>query len=73
MSDYGRLLARLTDAERFPALHAVIAAGVFDDGPDGPDEPDEFVFGLERVLDGIDALVRARPVPRRSGLSAGPP
>jgi len=73
MSGYGRLLARLTDAERFPALHAVIAAGVFDDGPDGPDEPDEFVFGLERVLDGIDALVRARPVPRRSGLSAGPP
>lgn len=60
MSGYGRLLARLTDAERFPALHAVIAAGVFDDGPDDPDEPDEFVFGLERVLDGIGALVRAR-------------
>jgi AcrR family transcriptional regulator len=60
MSGYGRLLARLTDAERFPALHAVIAAGVFDQGPDDPDEPDEFVFGLERVLDGIGALVRAR-------------
>jgi AcrR family transcriptional regulator len=60
MSGYGRLLARLTDAERFPALHAVIAAGVFDEGPDDPDEPDEFVFGLERVLDGIGALVRAR-------------
>jgi AcrR family transcriptional regulator len=60
MSGYGRLLARLTDAERFPALHAVIEAGVFDE-PDGPDDPDaEFVFGLERVLDGIEALVRAR-------------
>jgi AcrR family transcriptional regulator len=57
MSDYGRLLAGLTDAERFPALHAVIAAGVLDE----PDDLDaEFVFGLERVLDGIDALVRAR-------------
>jgi AcrR family transcriptional regulator len=57
MSAYGRLLAKLTDPERFPALHAVIAAGVFD----APDEPNaEFVFGLERVLDGIDALVRVR-------------
>ncbi|HEV3495582.1 MAG TPA: TetR/AcrR family transcriptional regulator, partial [Actinomycetes bacterium] len=34
MGSYGRLLARLTDPERFPALRAVIAAGVFD-------EPDE--------------------------------
>jgi AcrR family transcriptional regulator len=60
MLGYGRLLARLTDAERFPALHAVIAAGVFDE-PEEPEDPDaEFRFGLERVLDGIDALVRAR-------------
>jgi AcrR family transcriptional regulator len=59
MSGYGRTLARLTDPARFPALHAVIAAGVLDQtGLDDPDE--EFVFGLERVLDGIDALVRAR-------------
>lgn len=57
MPTYGRLLARLTDAERFPELHAVIASGIFD----VPDDPDyEFVFGLERVLDGIDALMRAR-------------
>jgi len=65
MSDYGRLLARLTDAERFPALHAVIDAGVLDE-PDGPEDQDaEFVFGLERVLDGIDALVRARAAASR--------
>jgi AcrR family transcriptional regulator len=57
MSAYGRLLARLTDPRRFPALHAAIAAGAFDE----PDEPDdEFVFGLQRVLDGVDVLVRAR-------------
>jgi hypothetical protein len=30
MRAYGRLLGQLTEAERFPALHAVIAAGVFD-------------------------------------------
>jgi AcrR family transcriptional regulator len=57
MANYGRLLARLTDPQRFPALHAAIASGAFDE----PDEPDnEFVFGLERILDGINTLVRAR-------------
>jgi hypothetical protein len=56
MATYGRLLAQLTSADRFPALHSVISAGVFDQ----PDDPDaEFVFGLERVLDGIESLIRA--------------
>jgi AcrR family transcriptional regulator len=57
MPAWGRQLAALTGPERFPALHAALASGVFDQD----DEPDdEFVFGLERVLDGIEALVRAR-------------
>jgi AcrR family transcriptional regulator len=57
MASYGRMLARLTDPERFPALHAVIAAGVLDQA----DEMDtEFVFGLERVLDGIEVLIDKR-------------
>ena len=54
MRSYSRVLARLTDPARFPALHAVIAAGVFDQ----PD--DDFVFGLERVLDGIETLIDKR-------------
>jgi hypothetical protein len=33
----------------------VLDAGVFDH-PDHPD--DEFVFGIERILDGVAALVR---------------
>ncbi|MEO3778667.1 TetR/AcrR family transcriptional regulator [Micromonospora sp. B11E3] len=57
MPDYRRLLTRLTDPDRFPALHAVIAAGVLD-RDDDPD--DEFDFGLDRVLDGVAALVRTR-------------
>jgi AcrR family transcriptional regulator len=57
MSGYSSLLRRLTDAERFPALHAVLAAGVFDVADD-PD--DEFRFGLERILDGVDALISSR-------------
>lgn len=57
MGSYGRLLARLTDPARFPALRAVIAAGVFDE----PDEADyDFRFGLERVLDGIETLIEKR-------------
>ena len=57
MLSYGRVLARLTDPERFPALRAVIAAGVFDE----PDDGDyDFVFGLERVLDGIETLIDRR-------------
>jgi AcrR family transcriptional regulator len=57
MASYPRMLRQLTDPRRFPALTAFIAAGVFDAG-DGPD--DEFVFGLDRILDGIEVLVRAR-------------
>jgi AcrR family transcriptional regulator len=57
MASYGRLLAKLTDPERFPALHAVIASGVLEE----PDDFDaEFVFGLERVLDGIETLIEKR-------------
>jgi AcrR family transcriptional regulator len=61
MASYGRLLARLTDPERFPALHAVLASGAFDE----PDEADdEFSFGLERVLDGIETLIDRRRTER---------
>lgn len=54
---YGQMLARLLDPQRFPALSAVIAAGVFEQ----PDDPDaDFAFGLERILDGVAALVQTR-------------
>ena len=56
MPTWGRLLTQLTDADRFPALHQALASDAFDHDDD---PEDEFVFGLERVLDGIDALVRA--------------
>ena len=56
-SSYGRLLSQLIDAQRFPAIHAVVAAGVFE-GPDAPDA--DFEFGLERILDGVAALMHGR-------------
>jgi AcrR family transcriptional regulator len=61
MRGYGDTLRALAGAERFPALHAVLDAGVFDRA-DPPD--DEFAFGLERLLDGVEALVRVRSAGR---------
>jgi len=62
MSSYPRMLAQLTDPQRFPALTAFIAAGVFelDDGPD-----DEFIFGLGRILDGVEHLIGTRTGTRK--------
>ncbi len=61
LNGYGRLLAKLAAPERFPALRAALDAGVFDRA-DTPHE--EFEFGLERVLDGVDSLVRrSTPAP----------
>jgi AcrR family transcriptional regulator len=56
---YGKLLARLIDSTRFPAIDKLVAAGVFE-GP-GDSNPDaQFEFGLECLLDGIAALIRKR-------------
>jgi len=63
MRDYSRVLARVADPARYPALAAAVAAGAFDD-PEGTQEggelDDEFTFGLDRILDGIEVLVTAR-------------
>jgi len=56
-ASYGRLLASLIDGRRFPALSATIASGVFDQMGDADED---FDFGLARILDGVDVLVRAR-------------
>jgi len=65
---YGAMLAQLTDPLHFPALHKVIASGGFEDD-EGPDA--QFDFGLECILDGVEALVRKTPPalsrPARSG------
>jgi len=57
MMSYARLLGELTDPARFPAVHALLAAGVFDRA-DHPDK--EFEFGLTRILDGVEVLIAAR-------------
>lgn len=64
---YGQTLARLIDPERFPAVQAAIASGGLDDEPDraGGSHEDQFVgeelrFGLDRILDGVEVLIRGR-------------
>jgi len=58
LANYGRILAELTDPADFPALHEVIAANVFDPADEMDDE--EFVFGLARLLDGVEVLLTSR-------------
>jgi AcrR family transcriptional regulator len=58
LSGYGPMLAALTDAGRFPELHRLLDEGVFEHPDDDPDV--EFVFGMERLLDGLEALVARR-------------
>ena len=64
---YGSLLAMLTDAAHFPALHQAIAAGAFedDDDPDG-----YFEYGLARIIDGVARLATFRRPGPASGRAA---
>lgn len=57
MTGYRQLLVRISNQGHYPALRAVIDAGVFD----RPETPgDEFRFGLDRILDGITVLIHSR-------------
>ncbi|MFI0356352.1 TetR/AcrR family transcriptional regulator [Actinomadura sp. 9N407] len=55
--DYGAMLAAATRGRHFPELHGILEEGIFDDPGDSTPE-DEFVFGLDCMLDGLEALVR---------------
>ena len=75
---YGRLLGRLADPERFPAIHAVLAARA---SIRPGTTADDVQFGLDRILDG-SRYCRARrpqgrqrrkpPSPRRRARSRRP-
>ncbi|MGH3374783.1 MAG: TetR/AcrR family transcriptional regulator C-terminal domain-containing protein [Actinoallomurus sp.] len=57
MYSYSNVLRKLITASDFPSVATALEQGVFDqaDTADG-----EFEFGLDRILDGLDVLVRAR-------------
>lgn len=58
LTDYGGRLSRLIDEERFPAMSEIVASGIFEQPDDG--EYEDLRFALDRVLDGIEVLIRAR-------------
>jgi AcrR family transcriptional regulator len=64
MNEYSQFLLRVSDTGRLPHLRTAVEGGAFDEGdvPASEDATnyDEFAFGLERVLDGIQALIDAR-------------
>ena len=45
------------DLDQYPALASAVAAGIF---RDGSTPEDDFAFGLERILDGVGALIAQR-------------
>jgi AcrR family transcriptional regulator len=45
------------DVEQYPSLARAVASGIFEDGST---PEDDFAFGLDRVLDGIEALIARR-------------
>lgn len=56
-SRISELLAQLITPEEFPEVHAALVAGVFD--PEG--DADSLGFGLQRVLDGVEAYLATKP------------
>jgi AcrR family transcriptional regulator len=55
MASYVALMRRVSSPSDLPSLHALLDAGVFD-AADDPE--DEFLFGLERILDGVELLLQ---------------
>ncbi|MFL1380385.1 MULTISPECIES: TetR/AcrR family transcriptional regulator [unclassified Nocardiopsis] len=64
-NDYSRGLRRVVTAERFPTIDRMLREQVLDEPPEpDPDRlggpADELDFGIRRILDGIEAYVRAK-------------
>ena len=59
--NYGALIKKLTRAEDFPALHAVVDSGTFEEEEaEGELLEYDFRFGLDRILDGVATLIALR-------------
>ena len=69
---FGRLLGAPEVADRFPAVHALVASGAFDDNGDQPTAPedvlDDLDLGLELIIDGL-AVRLARQAAAREAVA----
>ena len=52
------LLREVTDEQTYPRLHRLAWSERIGDNPSGFDEQEEFRFGLDRILDGVEVLIR---------------
>jgi AcrR family transcriptional regulator len=51
------LLRELIDEEHYPRLHRIAWSAAIGDDPSGFSEHEEFLFGLDRILDGVQTLI----------------
>lgn len=58
-ADYGEVLAGVLDPETYPALSAAMRSGAMS-GAEGWVDDDDFRFGLDLLLDGVEALIGRR-------------
>ncbi|GAA3130980.1 hypothetical protein GCM10010466_22020 [Planomonospora alba] len=58
-ADYGEVLAEVLDPQDYPALSAAVRSGAFR-GAEGWTEDADFRFGLDLLLDGIEAMIARR-------------
>ncbi|MGA2927889.1 MAG: TetR/AcrR family transcriptional regulator [Solirubrobacteraceae bacterium] len=54
------LLRELVDQPTYPRLHQIAWSAEIGENPSGFDEQEEYQFGLDRILDGVQALI-SRP------------
>jgi AcrR family transcriptional regulator len=70
-SGFAAALERVIGDPRFPVLTHVAASGGFEkDHKDFAPSDNDFEFGLQRLLDGIEAYIRGRATPQRPRRSA---
>ncbi len=51
------LVREVVDQQAYPRLHRLAWSGGIGEDPSGFDEQEEFLFGLDRILDGVEALI----------------
>jgi hypothetical protein len=51
------LVREVADEQTYPRLHRLAWSASIGDDPTGFDEQEEFRFGLDRILDGIEAFI----------------
>jgi AcrR family transcriptional regulator len=59
---YAELLREVADERSYPRLHKLAWHGDIEGAPSGFDEQQEFSFGLDRILDGVEALIQGSHV-----------